>query len=701
MKRVGKLWNKQNLFKHKAVKFASVLMFLLVLGGMTPCPDFSTSASDSLEVFFPNSRAQAQSAQDFVGLPVFIDGEEVTDGLLPRLENDRLFGPVRNLSEQLGASVKYEAENREAILTRPDVKVVLTVNNDVARVYRDDEAEPEHIPFDAPMFIDDEIDEAGGRAYAPLRFLAEQFGYKVQYHHDTRTVDIFSDPAEEEEKEEQEDEADEEDKVDLIEEDETEKDLGEIELGVSLQEEKIDLQLDFSDQDIPEYEVIFDEDSKSFQIIVEAKIEEERSLIFDDPLLKEVTTRFITAADSDDYNNEMEDPNNQEYIGEITGTKIVATLNYTIPEIKQEESGGRLKITLPRIFKEKIEKTELAEGFVHKAFRKGVKDGPMAINELWLDPDSNIQPSLALANDRLSGLERLDDMAKRHDALAAVNGGYFASNGYPIGLFINNNQLIWKPLDGRTALFVTEEEDAIITQANFERGELVLRGEDGAVQTTLPVSKLNRSRRSGETVVYTVEYGNSTGTSENEDSMHKEFAVYDGEIINISEGDTLIPKDGFVFSMHEDFVSKMDQKIEQFDEGAKVELDWDLGVNLEVQDIAFALNGGPGLVENGRVNIKSVEENIAQNISTGRHPRTAVGTTAEGEMVITTVDGRRDRYVSLGMTLEELAEYKQTRGIHHALNLDGGGSTMMWFDGAYQNQPSGWPRWISNGILFK
>lgn len=76
-----------------------------------------------------------------------------------------------------------------------------------------------------------------------------------------------------------------------------------------------------------------------------------------------------------------------------------------------------------------------------------------------------------------------------------------------------------------------------------------------------------------------------------------------------------------------------------------------------------------------------------------RHPRTAIGVTADGRtLVIAVVDGRQPGY-SVGMTLPELAELMLKLGAHDALNLDGGGSSTFYYrrpDGSLMtNKPSG------------
>jgi hypothetical protein len=59
-----------------------------------------------------------------------------------------------------------------------------------------------------------------------------------------------------------------------------------------------------------------------------------------------------------------------------------------------------------------------------------------------------------------------------------------------------------------------------------------------------------------------------------------------------------------------------------------------------------------------------------------RHPRTNVGVTADGRVLMVTVDGRQPGY-SIGMTLKEMGRLMASLGAVHAFNMDGGGSTLM------------------------
>ena len=64
----------------------------------------------------------------------------------------------------------------------------------------------------------------------------------------------------------------------------------------------------------------------------------------------------------------------------------------------------------------------------------------------------------------------------------------------------------------------------------------------------------------------------------------------------------------------------------------------------------------------------------------GRPDRSAVGVTEDGKIVLFICDGRID--ASQGATISELGNIMKSLGCKHAMNLDGGGSTGMWVNGA-------------------
>jgi exopolysaccharide biosynthesis protein len=113
-----------------------------------------------------------------------------------------------------------------------------------------------------------------------------------------------------------------------------------------------------------------------------------------------------------------------------------------------------------------------------------------------------------------------------------------------------------------------------------------------------------------------------------------------------------------------------------------------------------AISGAGLLMLDGRELTDWTDERIAAGFDTTRHPRTMIGSDAEGAIWLVTVDGRNPS-VSLGMSFTELQRLARRLGLHSVLNLDGGGSTTMWVDGRIVNRPSdpGGPRKVSDAVL--
>ncbi len=92
---------------------------------------------------------------------------------------------------------------------------------------------------------------------------------------------------------------------------------------------------------------------------------------------------------------------------------------------------------------------------------------------------------------------------------------------------------------------------------------------------------------------------------------------------------------------------------------------------------------GPALVENGQISVTSSDE-VGKAMSD--NPRTAIGYISENHYVFVISDGRTDE--SEGLSLYELASFMESLGVETAYNLDGGGSTTMYFDGQVINNPT-------------
>ncbi len=92
---------------------------------------------------------------------------------------------------------------------------------------------------------------------------------------------------------------------------------------------------------------------------------------------------------------------------------------------------------------------------------------------------------------------------------------------------------------------------------------------------------------------------------------------------------------------------------------------------------------GPALVTEGAVAVSEGEE-VGKAMAS--NPRTAIGIVDSLHYLFVVSDGRTEE--SEGLSLSELAEFLQSLGAQTAYNLDGGGSSTMYFNGEVINQPT-------------
>ena len=92
---------------------------------------------------------------------------------------------------------------------------------------------------------------------------------------------------------------------------------------------------------------------------------------------------------------------------------------------------------------------------------------------------------------------------------------------------------------------------------------------------------------------------------------------------------------------------------------------------------------GPGLIEDGEIAVDSSDE-VGKAMAS--NPRTAIGKISDNHYVFVVSDGRTSE--SEGLSLSELAQFMKGLGVTTAYNLDGGGSSTMYFNGNIVNNPT-------------
>ncbi|MEU8526154.1 MULTISPECIES: phosphodiester glycosidase family protein [Streptomyces] len=342
--------------------------------------------------------------------------------------------------------------------------------------------------------------------------------------------------------------------------------------------------------------------------------------------------------------------------------------------------------------------------------------GPVRIAVLRVAPDAEARLT-AVHGRTLAVPQTVRQVAGRVGALAAVNGSYFdiqggkAFGGYqgdPVGLYAEGGRLLSEARNDGAALLLGQKDGRIearitevSTRGRITAGDGAARPLDGVDRVTGRLRAcggadsarlaaegrpLRKDARTGlcsdpdEIVEYTSDWGVDTPGGRR-DGVEAVLAQ-DGTVRRLrSPGSGPVPRGTRVLQgigAGADWLRDHARTGERLDVAMPM-TDPD-GTDLTGL-VDSAIGGGARLLENGRVALGERELAAAD-----RPPRTLAGVTADGAVLLVTVDGR-DPGVSEGATLAESAELLRSLGAVDGLNLDGGGSTSMVVDGELRNSP--------------
>jgi hypothetical protein len=337
------------------------------------------------------------------------------------------------------------------------------------------------------------------------------------------------------------------------------------------------------------------------------------------------------------------------------------------------------------------------------------------------DPDLDLRPRLSRGT--AAGLQTLPTLARNRlgrGAVAGTNGGYWLNRpaGVPNGLHVGGGRLVAgqaATLRGhevsRAALGIHGSGATVMDRVDVR---LHLRRPDGTVHR---IDEINRAPRlsgpfprpvAGELLLYTDRYGASVPVPSGarallvDDLALGSSGSVSGVVRDVRTGSTslAVPRGRSLVVAHgtsRDMLAGIaaGQRItvsSRVVPAGTAEGRW--------EDLDHAVAGGPLLLRDGRS--PSAErmraEAFGESHVLGRHPRTAIGRTSDGELLLLTIDGRRAGW-SVGLTLEELVTVLRRLGAVDAINLDGGGSTTMTVAGRVRNRPSESGRQVADGLF--
>ena len=314
--------------------------------------------------------------------------------------------------------------------------------------------------------------------------------------------------------------------------------------------------------------------------------------------------------------------------------------------------------------------------------RVGVGNVKINVVEINKKVNPNLEVVPVLAADTLSHKATIKTIAGKGKAIAAVNATYFKpQTGVPLGTLMIDKKIYTGPIYNRVALGIKPEGyimDRYKLDANLKYKRI-----------SVQIDNINQPRMlSTYILVYTKDWGQNSPTAPN---YGVNLAIEDGKITKISNGSLAIPENGFVVSgpkskLEPFFNAQMKDEKQVF----LASLRGSRKVELEIkndkgwEDVKHIVSGGPFLVKNGDVYVDVKEQKLLS--ITGRNPRTAIGYTKDNEFIMITIDGRE--HSSVGMTLTETARLMKDFGCIWAMNLDGGGSSVMYIKGSIVNSPA-------------
>jgi uncharacterized protein YigE (DUF2233 family) len=327
--------------------------------------------------------------------------------------------------------------------------------------------------------------------------------------------------------------------------------------------------------------------------------------------------------------------------------------------------------------------------------------GPNRIRVLTVNPATPLTIDLALSNNAVPWVEKTSSMARQHGAIAATNGTYSLPWGRPIGLFAEDGRLKTSPLLGSQAFSMSHDEQAAFfshtslrmsarvldTNAKWSIDDWNEPGRPGPYEITALTPAANGYLKPPVRACSARLYpAHKPMWTENGTGIATDYVV---DAVRCSEN-RLWARGGTVVSTRRH--GPVSSHIKALVRKQIIRLGW----SVDWPGVLDMIAGSPTLLKDNAI----TATDDCPSYFCDRNPRTGVGMTPDGRLLLVTVDGRRPGY-SVGMTPIQFAKLFRHLGATRALNLDGGGSTTMVVEGKIVNRPSdpGGERAVSSAVL--
>ena len=351
-------------------------------------------------------------------------------------------------------------------------------------------------------------------------------------------------------------------------------------------------------------------------------------------------------------------------VGIDTGSVKNKILHEISPEVRENNFNEEIKRKYPNSLIRTV-----SRGIKHIRLTKYYDGRPVRINvvevDLKLADGFELRPELSSVSNNLKSRKTITTIAKNSDSVVAINGTYFKpQTGVPLGTLMIDGTLYTGPIYDRVAMGIFDNK--------FDMARVQVKSYLKASDIPVKVDNINQPRMLSS---YVLAYSKAWGTTSPATPKYGyQIAIKDNKIIASSTSPLAIPEDGYV-------IVGPAKQLKPLLSKSKVELI--ISTTPEWKGVKHIISGGPYLVKNSEVFVDMTAQKLGS--IGGKNPRTAIGYTEDNNLIMVTVDGREGS--SVGMTLMQLARFMKSIGCINAMNLDGGGSTVMYVDGAVVNRP--------------
>lgn len=324
----------------------------------------------------------------------------------------------------------------------------------------------------------------------------------------------------------------------------------------------------------------------------------------------------------------------------------------------------------PQQYIDQLNKLTLRPGVEHLQFK-----GPLAINVVDVDMNSDVKVRPYLASDQFDSLKATRDQARESGALVAVNANYFKKDGTPLGAIKIDGEWISGDLFNRVAMGLTKDGTVKFARVNLHG---ILSTSNPEVPTAW-INNMNTPRRTGvKAVLYTRRWGDYVNLAYDGVVVGIDAR---GEVVDTSSRNMRIPYGGYVLT------DRKESDFRHLKRGDLVSVDWRTNPS-DWQDVVHVISGGPTLIKNGNLHVGLKDERFRQSWTSSKiTQRTACGYTRDRHLILATVEGSHNMW--------DLAKFMQSLGCVDAMNLDGGGSTTMVVAGQTVTRNTGGQRKVA------